>query len=477
MSRLSKFLLVFVFSFALAGITWSVTAAERGEASAAGELAVAENAGAAAVTVAPANLIRDGGFELGVPNPEWDEFSAPVFSTPLCNAASCSSANLARAGDYWAWFTAVGVTETGYLSQTLVISSAGSAVLDFYLSLPAVSGGEASLFRASLDDNVLFELTDTITNQTAYAGYTLVSRNVTGYADGLTHTLRLSATVAPGAGFYLDDVSLTVRDAFIYLPAILNNACGTAVYDEIVRYNMGKIRAPELWNCSQGKDIVVAVLDSGVNLTHPDLQANIVPGATFVPGATTPEDDHGHGTHVAGIVAAVINNGGVAGVAPRAKIMPVKVLNASGSGSLSGIVQGIVWATDNGANVVNLSLGASVDVQSLADAVDYAYNNGVLVVAAAGNCGDPATWQLNNCLSLDSPSWPAAYANAMAVASTDQNDNQSSFSTTYSYVEIAAPGSDIYSTYLNVGLLTNELFAKITKLLHFIVYEYHIAHK
>ncbi|HID54872.1 MAG TPA: hypothetical protein EYP41_22890 [Anaerolineae bacterium] len=453
MSRLNKLLLVFIFSFVLTGLTWSVMAAGRDKTSVPGEMFVAEAAGVTAVTLTPTNLIRDGGFELGTPNPEWDEFSSPVFGTPLCDAGCSGGINLARTGSYWAWFATNGaVTETGYISQTLVISNAGSAVLDFYLRLPAVSGSEASLFRAALDDNVLFELTDTVTNQTAYAGYTLVSRNVTGYADGLTHTLRLSATVAPGASYYVDDVSLTVSDAYIYLPVTLNNSCGTAVYDELIRYNIDKIRAPESWDCSQGENVIVAVLDSGVNLTHPELQANLVTGATFIPGTTTPEDDHGHGTHVAGIVAAIINNGGVAGVAPQAKIMPVKVLDSSGSGSLSSIVQGITWATDNGADVLNLSLGASIDVQSLEDAVNYAYGNDALVVASAGNCGDPATWQLNNCPSLDATSWPAAYANAMAVASTDQNDNQSSFSTTASYVEIAAPGSSIYSTYLNGGV-------------------------
>ncbi|NKQ35156.1 MAG: peptidase S8 [Chloroflexi bacterium] len=452
MARLRKLLLVFVFFVALGGITWSVMAAERGDASAAGELSTAENVGVTAVTLTPTNLIRDGSFEQGSPNPEWAEFSSPIFGTPLCDSSCNGDTNLARTGSYWAWFTTNNVvTETGYISQTLVISRAGSATLDFYLSLPPVSGSETSLFRVTLDDDVLFALSGTITNQTAYAGYTLVSRNVTGYADGLTHTLRLSATVAPGASFYVDDVSLTVSDTFVYLPTIVSNSCGTAVYDEIIRYNMDKIHAPESWDCSQGENVIVAVLDSGVNLTHPELQANIVSGATFVPGTTTPEDDHGHGTHVAGIVAAVINNGGVAGVAPQAKIMPVKVLDASGSGSLDGIVQGITWATDNGASVINLSLGASVDVQSLEDAVNYAYGNGALVVASAGNCGDPNTWQLNNCLSLDSPSWPAAYTNAMAVAATDANDNQSSFSTTGSYVEIAAPGSSIYSTYLNGG--------------------------
>ncbi len=451
MSRLGKFLLIFLFFTALAGATWSVMAAERGEPAVTGKLSAAENAAVTAVTLAPANLIRDGGFELGSPNPEWDEFSSPVFTTPLCDAScTISGTNLARSGSYWAWFTTGGaVTETGYLSQTMVISKAGSAVLDFYLRLPAISGSEASLFRVTLDNDPLFALGDTITNQAAYAGYTLVSRDVTSYADGLTHTLRLSATVAPGASYYVDDVSLVVDDAFVYLPAVLSNSCGAAVYDEIIRYNMDKIRAPELWDCSQGENVIVAVLDSGVNLSHSELQANIVSGATFVPGTTTPEDDNGHGTHVAGIVAALINNGGVAGVAPQAKIMPVKVLDSAGSGTLSGIVQGITWATDNGARVINLSLGAFVNVQTLEDAVNYAYGNGVLVVASAGNCGDPATWQLNNCPSLDATSWPAAYANAMAVAATDQNDNQSSFSTQGSYVEIAAPGSSIYSTYLN----------------------------
>ncbi len=454
MSRLGKLLLVFIFSFVLTGITWSVIAAERGERSDSSEASVAESVGATAVTLTPTNLIRDGSFELGIPNSEWAEFSSPTFTTPLCNAASCSSVNLARTGSYWAWFTAIGMTETGYLSQTLVISPAGSAILDFYLRLPAVSGSGDGLFRVTLDDNVLFELTDTITNQMAYADYTRVSRNVTSYADGLTHTLRLSATVPVSTtSFYVDDVSLTVSDAFIYLPLIVND-CGVAAYDEILRYNMDKIRAPESWGCSQGKDVIVAVLDSGVNLTHPDLQANIITGTTFISGTTTPEDDNGHGTHVAGVIAAVINNGGVVGVAPQAKIMPVKVLASTGSGSVSGIINGIVWATDNGANVINLSLGASVDILALEDAVNYAYGNGVLVVASAGNCGDPATWQLNGCLSLDATSWPAAYANAMAVAATDQNDNQSGFSTQGSYVEIAAPGSSIFSTYLSGSYAT-----------------------
>lgn len=453
MLRLRKFVIVILFAAALTAVSWTVMAAAQTDQAPAESVRADETSAVTAVTLTPADLIQDGSFEAGTPNPAWEEAS-PGWGTPLCNLANCGSSG-ARTGDFWAWYTANGaVTDTAYLSQTLVISQAGSAVLDFYLRLPAISSGSTSLFQVTLDDDLLFELTDTVTNQAAYAAYTRVSRNITPYADALTHTLRFSATTAPGASFYLDDVALTVGDAFLYLP-ILSTGCGTAQYNEILRYNMDTIRGPESWGCSQGRDVIVAVLDTGVNLAHPDLQANLVPGNTFVPGTSSPEDDNGHGTHVAGIIGAVINNGGVIGVAPQAKIMPVKVLDSTGIGGLDQIANGITWAANNGAQVINLSLGAFGDYKVLRDAVNLAYNDkGVLIVASAGNCGDPLTWRLNVCPSLDATSWPAAYANAMAVASTDENDNQSSFSTQASYVEIAAPGSNIYSTYLNGNYAT-----------------------
>ena len=246
-----------------------------------------------------------------------------------------------------------------------------------------------------------------------------------------------------------------VTQTTLYLPAILRNACPVAFsYDESLTYNLNKIKAAEAWlSCYQGQGVTVAVVDTGVDLDHPDLQANIVTGKSFVDGASSPDDDYGHGTHVAGILAAVGNNGGVVGVAPSARIMPVKVLDEQGTGSIYDVADGIGWAADHGAKVINLSLGTVSDSSTLEDAVDYAYDQGVLLVAAGGNCGS-SDYYFNGCDYQDQPIYPGAYADVVAVASTNSSDAQSSFSTQGSYIEIAAPGSDIYSAYYDGGYAT-----------------------
>ncbi|MEW5960747.1 MAG: S8 family peptidase [Chloroflexota bacterium] len=233
-----------------------------------------------------------------------------------------------------------------------------------------------------------------------------------------------------------------------YLPLVFRNACADSFsYNETLRYNLTKINIEAAWQrCSQGQGITIAVIDTGVDLDHPDLQANLVTGKTFVSGTGTADDDQGHGSHVAGIIAAVHNNGGVIGVAPEASLLPVKVLDSAGSGSISDVADGIIWAADNGADVINLSLGSVAGSATLKAAVDYAYNQGVLLVVAGGNCGD-AAYYLNGCSYQDQPLYPGAYTNVIAVAATDSSDNQSSFSNQGSYIDIAAPGSTIYSTY------------------------------
>lgn len=238
----------------------------------------------------------------------------------------------------------------------------------------------------------------------------------------------------------------------LYLPLVFRKFCTSAFsYNETLFYNLTKINISSAWeSCSQGQGITVAVIDTGVDLDHSDLQANIVSGKSFVSGVSSPDDDYGHGTHVAGTVAAVNNNGGVIGVAPKARIMPVKVLNSSGSGSTFAVADGIEWAADNGAKVINLSLASTGNSSTLKAAVDYAYNKGVLVVAAGGNCGD-SSYALNGCTYQDQPVYPGAYSNVIAVASTTSSDSQSSFSNQGSYVDIAAPGSSIYSTYKSGG--------------------------
>jgi hypothetical protein len=206
----------------------------------------------------------------------------------------------------------------------------------------------------------------------------------------------------------------------------------------------------QAWDVMRGSpNIIVAVIDTGVDATHPDLSGVLLPGATFVsspdpscaPGSTV--DDNGHGTHVAGLIGANANNAtGIAGVAFGVRVLPVKALDCTGSGLLSDVAQGLVWASDHGARVVNISLGAEADVSVLHDAVRYAVGHNVLVVASAGNCGVASV----RCPAVNAPQYPAAYAESLAVAATDSRDQHAAFSNIDTYVGVSAPGTTIWST-------------------------------
>ena len=184
-----------------------------------------------------------------------------------------------------------------------------------------------------------------------------------------------------------------------------------------LQYGLTNIHAPQGWDMSIGSAaVVIAVVDTGVDLTHPDLSPKLVAGYDFVNGDAVPQDDNGHGTHVAGIAAAQANNGeGVAGVSWGARIMPVKVLSASASGSFADAAAGIIWATDHGAHIINLSLGGSSYSQVFKDAIDYAYGKGVMLVASSGNNGSGFVL------------YPARFANVMSVGATDSNNVRASF--------------------------------------------------
>ncbi|WP_421384780.1 S8 family peptidase [Bacillus salacetis] len=189
---------------------------------------------------------------------------------------------------------------------------------------------------------------------------------------------------------------------------------------------------------SSGQEI--AVLDTGVDYNHPDLDGKTLRGYDFVDNDYYPMDLNGHGTHVAGTAAAETNNGtGIAGMAPNTKILAVRVLDANGSGSLADIADGIRYAADAGAEVINLSLGCDCSTTTLKNAVDYAWNKGSVVVAAAGNDGVSTTFE------------PASYANVIAVGAVDSRDRKASFSNYGSWVDVTAPGVDIAANVPNNG--------------------------
>jgi len=201
------------------------------------------------------------------------------------------------------------------------------------------------------------------------------------------------------------------------------------------QWGAAKVNAPTAWDSTTGAaSVVVADLDSGVTFSQPDLQGRLVAGYDFINNDADPTDDNGHGTETAGIIGAAANNGtGVAGMCWSCSIMPVKVLDSTAYGAWSAIANGITWATDHGAKVINMSLGGTSGSSTLQSAVQYAESHDVLVVAAAGNNASTA------------PFYPAYYSGVLSVAGTQSTDALYSWSDYGSWVRVAAPGCD-YTT-------------------------------
>jgi len=202
------------------------------------------------------------------------------------------------------------------------------------------------------------------------------------------------------------------------------------------QYGPTHIQAQDAWTLTTGtSSVTVAIIDSGIDRNHPEFAGRISSGYDFIDGDTDPQDECGHGTHVSGIIAASGNNAmGIAGMAWNVKIMPVRVLNGYCFGSTSDIAEALVWASERGARVINLSLGTSAPSTLMENGVYFAYAHGAAIFAAAGNAGFPTIF------------YPAAYPQVMAVGATDINDLHADFSNTGTALDLMAPGSDILST-------------------------------
>jgi subtilisin/minor extracellular protease Epr len=212
------------------------------------------------------------------------------------------------------------------------------------------------------------------------------------------------------------------------------------ILQETLPWGVDRIDADIVWGYdNKGIGVNVCVIDTGIDYTHPDLNDNYKGGYDFVNDDADPLDDNGHGTHCAGIAAAENNSIGVVGVAPNASLYAVKVLDRLGSGWLSDCIAGIEWAVDNNMDVVSMSWGSSVYSAALEDACNAAYSAGLVLVAAAGNDGDGDA-------TTNEYSYPAAYDSVIAVGATDSSDAIASFSNSGPYLELAAPGVNIYST-------------------------------
>ncbi|MCX7858362.1 MAG: S8 family serine peptidase, partial [Deltaproteobacteria bacterium] len=202
------------------------------------------------------------------------------------------------------------------------------------------------------------------------------------------------------------------------------------------QWHLSKIQAPEGWDISKGSEnVIIAIADTGVNTNHPDLAPKLVPGYNCYAENTDVTDTHGHGTAVAGVAGAVCDNAqGVAGVACKNLIMPLKIANPNGYATYGDMAQAIVYAADNGAKIVNISFAGTGFSYTLQSAIDYAWGRGVIVVAAAGNSNS------------STPMYPAALKNVIAVGGTAKDDTKASFSSYGDWVDISAPAVSIYTT-------------------------------
>jgi subtilisin family serine protease len=192
---------------------------------------------------------------------------------------------------------------------------------------------------------------------------------------------------------------------------------------------------PDAWSVTQGEGVTIAVLDSGCDLDHPDLKENLLEGKNFIDQDKPPEDDNGHGTHISGTLVAVNNEIGIVGVAPKAKVIPVKVLDGQGNGNLLTVAAGIRWCIDQKVDFISLSLGAPVPVQQVRKAIQAAAEAGIVAFCAAGNAGN--TKEIY---------YPGAYPEAISIGAIDPAMRRADFSNTGNRLDFMAPGVDVLST-------------------------------
>jgi thermitase len=203
---------------------------------------------------------------------------------------------------------------------------------------------------------------------------------------------------------------------------------------EAERWDLLQIKAPDAWElASGGQDTIVAILDNGIDQTHPALQGKVIDEINFTSSSGI-DNTRGHGTHIAGIIAAMLTQNGNSGVAFNAKLLDVKVADNNGQTDALKVAKGIIWAADHNAQVINISIVISKPYPMLEYAVNYAWEKGCVLIAAAGNDGS------------SNPVYPAAYPHVIAVAASDKTNNLAPWSSRGDWVDVAAPGVDIYST-------------------------------
>lgn len=226
-----------------------------------------------------------------------------------------------------------------------------------------------------------------------------------------------------------------IRKKYSLLPYIREDISSDSLESyESFGWELKKFNVPDKWYQSKGEDVVVAVIDTGCDINHKDLKDNLLDGKNFVDPKEDPIDRVGHGTHVSGTIAASKNGEGVVGVAPKAKIIPVKALNDNGQGSIQDIVKAIEWSANKGVDFITMSLGSPQQAKPLEDAIKYAHNKGCVIFCAAGNSGEDVDIM-----------YPAKYDYTIAIGAVDRYLERTDFTCSGETLDFLAPGHEILS--------------------------------
>ncbi|MDR0270203.1 S8 family peptidase [Paenibacillus sp.] len=250
-----------------------------------------------------------------------------------------------------------------------------------------------------------------------------------------SHLLKTVMTPLSGSGKYLDPYKndiLIEEDSLVKVHMLTNKAN----QGPGIPYGVKQIQAPKAWSISTGYRIKIGVIDTGADFYHPDLRQSLAKGINLLNRHMLPFDDNGHGTHIAGTIAAANGTEGMIGVAPRATIYPVKAFDHNGSAYVSDIIQGIDWCIRNKMNLINMSFGMKTRSKALLDIVTKAYVSGISIIASSGNEGKRR--------NID---YPAKYPQTISIGATDRNRRIASFSNRGEFIDIYAPGDKIISSW------------------------------
>ena len=315
------------------------------------------------------------------------------------------------------------VKEMGNLFRNRYIKTICLTLFLIILLLPSIEAKSVTIgFNGNMDQAIIDEY-----NIINYTQHQLINAISADIPELTNHKMKKNQNIR----YIEDDIYVHITKKAQLLP-------------QQVDWGISQINAPAAWNNTTGSGVKIAIIDTGISRKHPDLT---VSGGINLLGTSSSKkwnDDNGHGTHVAGIIAAHNNSIGVIGVAPDAELYAVKVLDQYGGGRISDVIEGIEWAVQNDMDIISMSFGTTEYSQALNDSSASAYNAGILLVASAGNNGDGN-------LSTNDVMYPAKLESVIAISAIDQNNIAVSWSADGSEVELAAPGVGIYSTWLDGG--------------------------